>query len=205
MLCRAFLPFCLIALTSAAALAQLPPATGAPQPLVPPAAAPPAPEPQPQPPGLQAPPPQLAAPQPAAPPAAGAPQAAGAPPSGRVFCDQNVDVQLADPDTAPERYRRFLGIWSDAAWDAHTCAALIVERINPDGTAAIVYVFGPQGSNSPAPGGVLHGTGVIRGGELRFQNSDGSQFAFQPGIVDMTGHMINPQGESFAATFKQTP
>jgi hypothetical protein len=52
---------------------------------------------------------------------------------------------------------------------------------------------------------VLHGTGVIRGGELRFQNSDGSQYAFRPGIVDMTGHWINPKGESFAATFKQTP
>jgi hypothetical protein len=184
MFCRAFLLFCLILLTAAAAAAQNPPPTGTPQPLSPPAAAPPATEPaEPQPAELQTPAPQ----------------------AGRVFCEQNVDVRLADPATVPEPYRRFLGIWSDAAWDAHTCAALIVERIEPDGAASIVYVFGPQGSDSPGPGGVLHGTGVIRGGELRFQNSDGSQFAFQPGIVDMTGHLINPKGESFAATFKQTP
>lgn len=194
MFCRAFLPFCLIVLSTAAALAQLPPATGAPQPLAPPAAAPPATEPaEPQ---LSEPPPGGSQP---AEPRAAAPQA------GRVFCEQNVDVELADPDSVPQQYRRFLGIWSDAAWDAHTCAALIVERIKPDGTASIIYVFGPQGSDSPGPGGVLHGTGVIRGGELRFQNSDGSQFAFQPGIVDMTGHMINPQGESFESKFMQTP
>ena len=184
MFCRAIASVSLMLLTSVAAMAQIPPPTGAPQPLAPP-------EPQatePQAPAAQAPAAQAPAEQ-----------------SGRVFCEQNVDVRLADPDTVPEPYRRFLGIWSDAAWDTHTCAALIVERIKPDGAASIVYVFGPQGSDSPGPGGVLHGTGVIRGGELRFQNSDGSQFAFQLGIVDMTGHLINPKGESFAATFKQTP
>jgi hypothetical protein len=141
---------------------------------------------------------------PASAPQAPAPQAGEAQP-GRVFCEQNVGFQLADPATVPENYRRFLGVWSDAAWDTRTCAALIVQDIKSDGTASIIYVFGSQGSSTPVPGGVLHGTGVIRGGELRFQNNDGSQFAFRPGIVDMTGHWINPKGESFEATFKQTP
>jgi len=122
-----------------------------------------------------------------------------------VFCGQSVGYRLADPSTAPDNYRRFVGVWSDAAWDARTCAALVVEDVKADGTASIIYVYGPQGSSSPVPGGVLHGTGVIRGGELRFQNSDGSQFAFRPGIVDMVGHLIDPKGESFEATFKQTP
>ena len=126
-------------------------------------------------------------------------------PQGRVFCEQNVNFRIADPTTIPEDYRRFVGIWSDAAWDARTCAAFIVQDVKADGTASIVYVFGPPGSSTPGPGGVLHGTGVIRGGELRFQNSDGSQFAFRPGIVDLTGHLINAKGESFEATFKQTP
>jgi hypothetical protein len=145
----------------------------------------------------QAPPPSEAppAPQPQAP----------EPQSGRVFCGQNVGFRLADPSAVPDRYRRFVGVWSDAAWDAHTCAALVVENVKPDGTASIMYIFGPQGSDAAGPGGVLHGTGVIRGGELRFQNSDGSQFAFRPQIVDMTGHLIDPKGESFEATFKQTP
>jgi hypothetical protein len=124
---------------------------------------------------------------------------------GRVFCDQNVSYRLADPSSAPDQYRRFLGIWSDAAWDVRTCAALIVQDVTADGAASIIYVYGPQGSGSTIPGGVLHGAGVIRGDELRFQNSDGSQYAFRPGLVDMVGHWINPKGESFQATFKQTP
>jgi hypothetical protein len=200
---RAIASLFLMLLTSVAAMAQMPPSTGAPQPLAPPTAAPESSAPEssmPPAPGTQ---PPLS--QPTGPQSPVSPQAGEAPQAGRVFCEQNVDVELADPATVPEPYRRFLGIWSDAAWDAHTCAALIVERIKPDGAASIIYVFGPQGSGSPGPGGVLHGTGVIRGGALRFQNSDGSQFAFQPGIVDMTGHLINPRGESFAATFKQTP
>ena len=137
-------------------------------------------------------------------PPAAAPQTSGTQP-GRVFCEQNVSFQLSDPSTIPENFRRFVGVWSDAAWDARTCAALIVQDVKGDGTASIIYVFGPQGTSTPAPGGVLHGTGVIRAGELRFQNSDGSQFAFRPGIVDMVGHLIDPKGQSFEATFKQTP
>jgi hypothetical protein len=151
----------------------------------------------------QAPTPPIGEP-PAAAPQSPAPQTSGAQP-GRVFCEQNVDFRLSDPSTIPEKFRRYVGVWSDAAWDARTCAALIVEDVKGDGTASIIYIFGPQGSDTPGPGGVLHGTGVVRGGELRFQNSDGSQFAFRPGIVDLTGHLINPKGESFEATFKQTP
>jgi hypothetical protein len=126
-------------------------------------------------------------------------------PSGRVFCEQNVSYQLANPANVPAPFRRFLGLWSDAAWDARTCAALIVEDVQPDGTASIVYVYGPLGDNSPAPGGTLHGTGIIRDDELRFQNSDGTQFAFKPGIVDLGGQLTTPKGQTFAATFKQTP
>lgn len=151
---------------------------------------------------------QAPPPEPGPPPGLQAPPAAEPSPagqSGRVFCDQTVDYHLADPASVPDQYRRFVGVWSDAAWDVRTCAALIVEGVGPDGTASIIYVYGPQGSGSSIAGGVLHGTGVIRNGELRFQNSDGSQYAFRPGVVDMTGHWIDPKGASFAATFKATP
>jgi hypothetical protein len=123
----------------------------------------------------------------------------------RVFCDQNVMYHLASAGSVPEQYRRFLGVWSDAAWDPKTCAALIVQDVKPDGAASIIYVYGPAGSSSTVPGAVLHGTGIIRDDELRFQNNDGSQYAFRPGLVDMSGHWINPKGESFQATFKATP
>ena len=74
----------------------------------------------------------------------------------------------------------------------------------PDGTAAIIYAYGPLGSSARVIGGTLHGTGIIRDGELRFQNSDGTQFAFRPGIADLIGRMTTPSGQSYQATFKKT-
>jgi len=84
------------------------------------------------------------------------------------------------------------------------CAALIVESVQPDGTASILYVYGPMGSGTRRPGGVLHGTGVIRDGELRFQNSDGTQFAFRPLYADLDGRLTTPQGQNYQAVFKKT-
>jgi hypothetical protein len=124
--------------------------------------------------------------------------------AGRVFCEQSVSYRIADRSSVPEPYQRFLGVWSDAAWDADTCAALIVDGIDRDGTASITYVYGPLGSSARVPGGILHGTGVIRDGELRFQNSDGTQFAFRLGIADLVGRMITPNGQPHEAAFKKT-
>ena len=114
-------------------------------------------------------------------------------------------MRIAEPDSVPARFRPFLGIWSDAAWSAQLCAALIVQNVAPDGTATIVYAFGPMGSNPRGAGGVLHGTGVIRDGELRFQNSDSSQFAFRPLYADLDGKLTTPQGQTHETVFKHTP
>ena len=142
--------------------------------------------------------------QPLAPPAPAEPAPAEPAPEGRIFCQQNVGYQLADRSGVGDPYRRFLGIWSDAAWDERTCAALIVENVGADGTATIIYVYGPQSAADRVPGGILHGTGIIKDGELRFQNSDGSQFAFRPGGVDLLGHLTTPNGHSYDATFKRS-
>ena len=123
---------------------------------------------------------------------------------GRVFCQQSVSYRLADPSSVPESYRRFLGPWSDASWDVNTCAALIVDDVKPDGTASIIYVYGPMSPSTHLPGGVLHGTGIIRDGELRFQNSDGTQFLFRPEIADLVGQMTTPNGQTYQAAFKKT-
>ncbi len=126
-------------------------------------------------------------------------------PKERVFCEQPVTVQLADPDAVAQRYRPFIGIWSDASWTPQLCAALVVQNIAPDGTATILYAFGPMGSNARGPGGVLHGTGIIRDGELKFENSDGSQFAFRALYADLDGRLTTPTGQSYQAVFKKTP
>ena len=142
-----------------------------------------------------------------APPAADmtAPAAAPSGPSEtREFCGQSVSYSLASRDSIPASYRGFVGIWSDASWTPQLCAALIVENVQPDGTAAILYVFGPMSSSVRTAGGILRGTGIIRDGELRFQNSDGSQFAFRPLYADLDGHLTTPKGQNFQAVFKKT-
>ncbi|GEM_PF-933949 len=199
----------LVVLMAGSAAAQtplLPPGPMAPQaPMAPPSPAPPGATPSAPPQTI--PPPQALAPLeagPATPPAAPTPAAEAAPPVGRVFCDQPVGYRVANPDTVALQYRDFVGIWSDAAWAPQLCAALIVESVQPDGTAAILYAFGPMGSGTKGPGGVLRGTGIIRDGELKFQNNDGSQYAFKPFYADLTGTLITPQGQNYQAIFKKT-
>lgn len=142
--------------------------------------------------------------------AAGSAAAQSSPPTApesanaRFFCGQSVGVALAPQAQVPRAYRRFLGVWSDAAWGPDACAALVVESIDRTGTAKILYVYGPLDASAPRPGGVLRGTGIIRSGELRFQNSDGTQFAFRPEIADLAGHMTTPRGDSFTAVFKKS-
>jgi hypothetical protein len=135
---------------------------------------------------------------PASPPAE--PQPEGA----RVFCEQSVSFTLAPRARVPARFRRFLGVWSDAAWGPDSCAALVVEDIDRAGLAKILYVYGPLSSGTPGRGGVLRGTGIVRDDTLRFQNSDGTQFAFRPDIADLAGQMTTPRGDSFTAVFKKS-
>jgi hypothetical protein len=144
---------------------------------------------------------------PSPPAAAPAPEAApspAAPAATRVFCNQDVSYHLADPAAVPERYRDYLGIFSDAAWTPALCAALIVESVQRDGTAAISYVFGPMASGGKPAGGVLHGTGIVKDGALLFQNSDGSQYQFKPYYTDLAGHWTAPNGQGYDAIFKKT-
>jgi hypothetical protein len=51
---------------------------------------------------------------------------------------------------------------------------------------------------------VLHGTGIIEGGELKFQNADGSQYGFKPFYSDLSGHWTTPKGENYETIFKKT-
>ena len=122
----------------------------------------------------------------------------------RVFCGQTVTYHLADPGAVPEAYRQFIGLWSDAAWTPQLCAALIVESVAGNGTVTITYAFGPIGSGNQKTGGVLHGTGIVQDGELKFQNNDGSQFAFKPFYSDLVGHLATPKGDTYEAIFKKT-
>jgi hypothetical protein len=196
MLARAAALLVLLAIPVAAVAQPVPLYPGAEPPSIQPQALPALPEP---PPGAGT----LRPPAPGAPPPADV--ALSEPAGARVFCHQTVTPNFAAAGAAPERDRRFLGIWSDASWTPMLCAALIVEDVRPDGTARIQYVFGTMNANPSGPGGVLRGTGIIKRGELRFQNSDGSQFAFGPLYGDLEGRLVTPHGQSYQAIFKKTP
>jgi hypothetical protein len=140
----------------------------------------------------------------AVPPSNMPPAAPDGPQETREFCSQSVSFALAQRESVPPRYRDFVGIWSDASWTPQLCAALIVENVQPDGTASILYVFGPMSPSVRQPGGILRGTGIIRDGQLLFQNSDGSQFTFRPLYADLDGHLTTPNGQSYQAVFKKT-
>src|SRR5207237_10513381 len=77
-------------------------------PLPPARSEPPAAMPLPPPVGTALPPPPSTSPLLAAPPVVAGPATEG------VFCDQPVMVRLPDRGVVPERYRPFVGIWSDA-------------------------------------------------------------------------------------------
>jgi len=168
--------------------------------------APPVPE-EPAAPGTETPPtttvPETLPPPAAAPSQPPGPASAGTPPQDREFCRQQVNFNLAPRDSIPEQYRDFVGVFSDAAWTPKLCAALIVEGVRPDGIATIVYAFGTMGVGPNAPGGTLNGTGIIQNGELKFQNSDGSQFSFKPFYSDLDGHLVTPKGDVYEAIFKR--
>jgi hypothetical protein len=138
-----------------------------------------------------------------APPAAGSPPEAEAP-QGREFCHQSVSFTVAPREDVPDAYRAFVGIFSDAAWNPQLCAALVVENVTDDGTATIIYAYGPMGTNGRGPGGVLNGTGIVRNGELKFQNSDGTQFLFKPFYSDLDGHLVTPKGQAYETIFKRS-
>jgi hypothetical protein len=130
--------------------------------------------------------------------------APAAPAPARDFCGQSVTAQPANPSPVPERFRPYIGIFSDADWNPTTCAALIVENIADDGTATITYVFGPLATGGKPAGGVLHGTGIVKDGALLFQNTDGSQYAFQPFYSDLAGKWTTPKGQTYQAIFKRS-
>jgi hypothetical protein len=146
----------------------------------------------------------LGAPPPEGPPSGGPPPAEAESPQGREFCHQSVSFTVSPREDVPDAYRAFIGIFSDAAWNPQLCAALVVENVTNDGTATIIYAYGPMGTNGRGPGGVLNGTGVILNGELRFQNSDGTQFSFKPFYSDLDGHLVTPKGQAYETIFKRS-
>lgn len=53
------------------------------------------------------------------------------------------DVDVVQPDSSvPAAYARFVGKWGDAKWDGKLCHTLVVESVDAEGNATVVYSYG---------------------------------------------------------------
>ena len=63
---------------------------------------------------------------------------------------RDVAIETAASDV-PERFRRFLGVWS-GSWNGDSCGALAVLTVTADGTASVIYAWDPKlGGNDENP------------------------------------------------------
>ncbi|MBV9859129.1 MAG: retroviral-like aspartic protease family protein [Alphaproteobacteria bacterium] len=104
-----------------------------------------------------------------------------------ILCGQPVSYQI-DSVRTPDQYRGYLGVWT-GVWNnnARICGSLVVQRIGTDGTADIVYVYGPSSPARPFPWKKQRAVGaILPDGRLSFQDEQGSRFTFSieaPGIL----------------------
>jgi hypothetical protein len=115
-----------------------------------------------------------------------------------VICGRTVDY-VVDATGVADPYRAFLGVWTGATWNSRICGGLIVAGADNNGTARIIYVYGPlagsnfswKQQNPPA---------VIRDGQLTFQDEEAGKFSFRlnaPNILQ--GHFTSAHGVALDA------
>ena len=121
---------------------------------------------------------RIAKPSPPPTPTPQVPQETAAPVLNRStsVCGRNVDYTL----DRSEKISPFLGIWT-GNWNnaGRLCGGLIVEKVRPNGTAEILYVYGPSQPGSKLAWKQQRRTGLLdEAGRLSFQDDQGSTFRF---------------------------
>src|SRR5581483_1707967 len=73
-----------------------------------------------------------------------------------------------------------LGVWA-GNWNnsARLCGGLIVESLHGDGTAEVIYVYGPSQPESRLAWKQQRRIGVVKEGRLTFEDDQGSLFVFE--------------------------
>lgn len=92
------------------------------------------------------------------------------------ICGKPVDFVI-EATGVPAAYRGFLGVWTGAAWNSRVCGGLIVRRVESDGSADIVYIYGPL------PGEKFlwkaqHPAATISARKLTFEDEEEGSFVF---------------------------
>jgi len=83
----------------------------------------------------------------------------------------DVAVTAPGPDVPPA-VARFSGVWARGAWDSVLPHVLVVERLEADGSARVVYAVGENADRDIKPG-AMRVTGLAEGDTLRVPSRDG--------------------------------
>jgi hypothetical protein len=85
---------------------------------------------------------------------------------------------VIDATGVAEPYRSFLGAWAGATWNSRICGGLIVAGADDNGTARIIYIYGPL-ARSNFSWKQQSPPAVIQNGQLTFQDEEAGKFFFR--------------------------
>jgi hypothetical protein len=120
-----------------------------------------------------------------------------------MLCGRTVDYDrdLGGGFSAP------VGIWT-GNWSnpGRLCGGLIIKRVGGDGTADVIYVYGPATPGGRAPWRQQHQTALMgRDGNLTFQDDQASTFIFNGELGgDLSGKFIGRSG-TLTGSFARLP
>lgn len=100
-----------------------------------------------------------------------------APAQTAMVCGRPVEFAIEQGSTMAGLLGVWTGNWNNAG---RLCGGLIVERIDPDGTAGVIYVYGPSRPGSGLQWRQQHQAAAIANGVLSFRDEQGSTFRFSP-------------------------
>ena len=116
--------------------------------------------------------------------------------------DLSVKVPAAN---VPQPVALFSGAWGNGAWNGTRPAALVVERIDADGTTSVVYAWGASEQSGIAPAW-RRMQGHIENGQLTLQSPQGAVLSFH---LDPSGHLNGsstmPEGWRSLIVLKNIP
>ena len=95
----------------------------------------------------------------------------------------------------------FVGVWT-GNWNntRRLCGALIVQWINPQGVADIIYVYGGSGLQWKQQ----HRVAVLNSNVLSFQDDEGSTFRFRSGLPgELEANFVGQSGR-LSSTFQKS-
>lgn len=123
------------------------------------------------------------------------------PPSARtaVVCGKSVEYGIDQSGSS------FVGVWT-GNWNnaGRLCGALIVQGMDPHGTADVIYVYGPNRPGTGFPWKQQHRVGVLSDGVLSFQDDQGSTFRFRTGGPDELDAIFMSRTGRLTGTFQRS-